>query len=216
MKGGGLFFNLLYPPRCIGCDKWFAWGSAGWWCEYCERARHNSGPFERSIGNASIYSAHHYTCAPVARAVHTIKYEFVHAAVRVCASWLVPLATDLQNKYGEIVIIPVPLHARREAERGFNQTSLIARELCRQSGAHCDETVLRRVIYTQAQAKSDGVMRALQLQDAFHVSRMCDPVITYVIFDDVVTTGSTLLACIATLRAAGAVHVVGLTIATTA
>lgn len=215
MKGGGVFFDLLYPPRCVGCDFWFAWGRAGWWCDSCEQERVASGPFEREIDGVTIYSAHHYTCEPVATAVHTIKYQCAHGAAQILAQWLVPLIAHIQNEEEKIIVIPVPLHARREAERGFNQASVIARELCKQLKLQCDETLLHRSAYTKAQAQSDGALRAEQLQNAFHATRMCEPDVTYILLDDVITTGSTLKACVSALRSVGAVHITGVTIATT-
>jgi ComF family protein len=101
-------------------------------------------------------------------------------------------------------LVPVPLAPRREADRGFNQAALLARELCLQWGiplAHA----LGRSDGHGAQRGSAGAARRAQVQGAFHV--VGDVPLHCVLVDDVVTTGSTLSSAARALRAAGCARV---------
>jgi ComF family protein len=109
---------------------------------------------------------------------------------------------------GSHVLIPVPLHPRRLRERGFNQASLIARQLGRRVGRSCDDRVLVRRRDTVPQAGLSAAARRRNVAGAFGVRRrglVAGHVVTLV--DDVLTTGATACACAQTLRAAGAQEV---------
>jgi len=101
------------------------------------------------------------------------------------------------------VLVPVPLHRRRLARRGFNQAEEIARPLAR---------VLRvpvlvrggcRVVNTVEQTALSGAARRRNIRGAFRVGADLDGV-NAAIIDDVLTTGSTVAELAATLRSAGA------------
>lgn len=113
------------------------------------------------------------------------------------------------------VIIPVPLHADREVERGFNQAVLIARELARLSRLPLDEhSVVRRLRTERHRAGMDAKARRKSVADAF-VIRHCDLIAgkRVLLVDDVFTTGATASACAQALNESGASAVFVLTIA---
>jgi ComF family protein len=217
---GGIFLSqFVYPAACIGCGKWYSFDAHAWWCNGCEVQRNGSSTAMRLIDDVPIFSAHRYSCEPVSRAIHQIKYGCVHAAASACAHWLMePLKEiELQLNNPTVVAVPVPLHPRREASRGFNQSLLIAQQLnAFHASLIVDATLLRRVVHTLPQAQLNADKRATQLLTAFSVIKQPRRDATYILIDDVVTTGATLAACIKTMRAAGAARIVGLTIATTA
>ena len=113
------------------------------------------------------------------------------------------------------VIIPVPLHAGRERERGFNQAVVIARELARLSRLPLDEhSVVRRLHTERHRAGMDAKARRKSVADAFAV-RHRDLIAgkRVLLVDDVYTTGATASACAAMLKDTGADEVFVLTIA---
>jgi len=109
------------------------------------------------------------------------------------------------------LIVPVPLHADRECERGFNQAVVIARELARLSCLPLDEhSVVRRLHTERHRAGMDAKARRQSVADAFAV-RHRDLIAgqRVLLVDDVFTTGATASACAKALleRGAGAVFV---------
>jgi competence protein ComFC len=111
--------------------------------------------------------------------------------------------------------VPVPLHPRRERERGFNQAALLARALCARTGLPCDEWSLARTAHTeQHRAGMDRQARRETVRGAFRVAR---PRLVegqrVLLVDDVFTTGATASACASALLASGAREVFVLTVA---
>jgi ComF family protein len=116
---------------------------------------------------------------------------------------------------GSDLIIPVPLHAKRESERGYNQAAVLARELARVTGLEIDEHVLVRRTHTErhrggmdARARRDSVAGAFEVPVPKHICGR-----RVLLIDDVFTTGATVSECAAVLKSAGAADVFVLTIA---
>ena len=106
-------------------------------------------------------------------------------------------------------VVPVPLHAKRERERGFNQADDLARGL----GLPVIP-LLRRVKSTRPQVELAASARRLNVEGAFEVIDLPGrPPQVLVLVDDVTTTGATLEACARVLREAGAREVRALTAA---
>ncbi|MGQ0763451.1 MAG: double zinc ribbon domain-containing protein [Acidobacteriota bacterium] len=113
------------------------------------------------------------------------------------------------------LIVPVPLHASREGERGFNQAVVLARELARATKLPIDEYSLVRRVHTERhRAGMDARSRRDSVGGAFEVRRP-EPIAgrRVLLIDDVFTTGATVSECAAALKSAGAADVYVLTIA---
>ena len=100
-------------------------------------------------------------------------------------------------------LIPVPLHAARLQERGFNQAVELARPVSRRLKLPVMLDVCERTRATQVQSKLDAAERRKNLQDAFTVVKSVDRK-NIAILDDVVTTGATVTALTRALKDAGA------------
>jgi len=117
---------------------------------------------------------------------------------------------------GVEAVIPVPLHRRRKARRGFNQAEVIGRELCRAKGLTLLKGNLRRVRNIPAQTTLDAGARRRNVAAAFAVERPAALKGRCVLLvDDVYTTGATVRECCRTLRRAGVREVRALTLART-
>jgi len=112
-------------------------------------------------------------------------------------------------------IIPVPLHAEREKDRGFNQAVLIARELSRATRLPLNAVSLARDKHViRHRAGMDAKGRRDTVADAFRVTHPALVVGERVLLvDDVFTTGATVSSCASVLLNAGAAEVYVLTIA---
>ena len=142
--------------------------------------------------------------------IHALKYERrrsisprLGALMRECGA---PLLADAS------VVVPVPLHPRREYPRGFNQAEDLAMHL----GPPVSR-LLRRVRNTPSQIDLPKDQRQQNVKDAFALTAgarcLIPDACVAVLVDDVSTTGSTLEACARVLKAAGVKEVRALTAA---
>ena len=107
------------------------------------------------------------------------------------------------------VLVPVPLHPRKERERGYNQSALLAERLARAAGGGTvTMPLLRRTVDTQTQTAFDRRTRQANLKNAFALGRTgsLNPALHYILVDDVFTTGSTLNGCARVLRRGGCLN----------
>jgi ComF family protein len=111
------------------------------------------------------------------------------------------------------VIVPVPLHETKLKERGYNQSELLARQLGQALNLPVNLTTLRRTRQTKSQMTLGAGERSKNVIDAFSCMDKKLDRQNILLVDDVCTTGSTLDACAAALKAGGATSVWGLTLA---
>jgi ComF family protein len=133
----------------------------------------------------------------VKKALHLLKFQRRRALARPLGE---RLAAVFVPQPGE-AIVPVPLHAARQRERGFNQAELLARLL--PGPVHPE--YLRRTHATAHQYQQSDAVRLANVLRAFEAGPVKGQRI--VLVDDIMTTGATLNACAETLRAAGALTV---------
>ncbi|GAB1488656.1 ComF family protein [Opitutaceae bacterium] len=109
----------------------------------------------------------------------------------------------------DAILVPVPLHPRKEREREYNQSHILAEAFARSvDGCATVQPLLRRVVDTQSQTTYDRLARRTNLKNAFALAEgvSITPDQHYILVDDVFTTGSTLNSCARELRRAGSLN----------
>jgi ComF family protein len=118
-----------------------------------------------------------------------------------------PLAAAVAHLEPADVLIPVPLHAAKLRQRGFNQSLLLAQDVRGLLGIEVTEALIR-TRRTDAQVNLGSRQRSRNVAGAFAVQpRFPVAGLSIVLIDDVITTGSTLSACADALINAGATSV---------
>jgi len=140
--------------------------------------------------------------------IHLYKYGRVKTLARPLGALL---ADALPREERFDAVTPVPLHWRRQWQRGFNQSELLARAIARRCGIPVVHA-LKRVRPTVAQAGLSNTGRRQNVAAAFRPRRTVEGK-RILLVDDVMTTGSTAAACALALKRAGAAKVALLTVA---
>lgn len=159
---------------------------------------------------AGVLVATHYEGGPVRELVHKLKYEELTDLAGVLG-WILFQAVS-SRKWEEWVIVSVPLHPSKFAQRGFNQADLLARRLAKYLAAVYQPMNLRRVRATVTQTNLTRAFRQANMYKAF-VARGDLRGRKFLLVDDVMTTGATLEAAAQALKDAGARQVWGVVVA---
>ena len=200
------FLDLLFPPRCIGCRR-----VGTWLCVEClKQVPRVEPPFCARCGDAVVAGELCLRCRTVPLQIECIRsvvyfedvlreavHQFKYSGRTVLAGVLGGLmaAYWAQHPMPVDIVVPVPLHAARLRERGYNQAALLACEMAGQVGLAVDEQTLRRERATASQVELNARQRRENVRDAFHCSGNALTGEQVLLVDDVCTTGATLEAC---------------------
>lgn len=155
-------------------------------------------------------SAFHYV-SPLREVIHAFKYGGRPALARQLADRVL---AHVGPESGS-TLVPVPSHASRIRERGFNPADELSRAIAASTGLTIHRA-LRKKRKTRAQAELGARARATNLQGAFEVERRYRGAVqggNFTLVDDVYTTGATIRECASVLKDAGASSVHFLTVA---
>ena len=128
--------------------------------------------------------------------IHELKYKNNPEAGIFLGQELGKTIKDAPLFQGIDYLIPVPLHPRREKQRGYNQSLLIAQGINEVTGIPIGDKYLIRAIYTTTQTKKSAEERHKNVKDIFEVRFPEELEGKHVLLiDDVLTTGATLESC---------------------
>ncbi len=210
------FVSFLFPPACLACNAPME-RSDGELCSDCgrqlRRVRNSDAIYLQTFGalvgdrcldglEAPFYFE---KAGPLQSMIHQLKYGgMTRVGVRVG----VEIAHQLDRYAGraDVVIVPVPLHATKLRERGYNQSWFIGRGIGKALQIELLPRAIRRVVDTQSQTTLDSAQRAKNVAGVFQLSRGAAALLqgkTVLLVDDVITTGATVRSCASTLRESG-------------
>lgn len=209
--------DVILPPLCAGCGV-----EGELLCKRCASPLHArlDAPPGKPLGMPGDLPAPLLQlewCAPftgtVRAALHALKYD----GARDLAG---PLGQAIAARWrvagrGGDALVPVPVHAHRLRDRGYDQAVLLAEAAAHALGIP-NAPLLARSAATRAQHALGRAERARNVGHRFEVAEPYRGRLTgrwLVLIDDVVTTGSTLSACAAALLEAGAMAVSAVTLA---
>jgi ComF family protein len=200
----------LFSPYAVGADA----GENR--CGLCRRLE---PPFARAVAYGSYDGG-------LRELIHLLKYEQVRPAATVLGRMLAEAVSGLDSCWtqGPVMVVPVPLHARKLRQRGFNQSELIARAAIKQDAMKLGAGsrlvlhlgILERPRETQSQTGLTRHQRRENIRGSFAVARPEEiPAREILLIDDVFTTGTTVSECARVLRRAGASKIYVATVART-
>jgi ComF family protein len=187
------FLSSIAPDACAACDRRVP--AMTIFCRAC------AATLVAAEGRAPGQIAPFVYGGALAIAIASFKYDKRVDRARPLGHLLLGALAPLRASPPSLVV-PVPLHARRAAMRGFNQAALLAKPVARALGARF-AVALRRERDTDAQALLDRELRLRNVKGAFVAVRRI-PGESVLLVDDVKTTGATLEACAVALLRAGA------------
>lgn len=222
----GWFWKLIdwvLPAQCVGCDR-----LGQWWCLACDGQVvlinnpdcprcHRLTPYGRYCPRCrrqsqltGVLAGAHFR-EPLPRAIRALKYR--HAAVLAPSlSRYLLIALARYPRLQQAILVPVPLHPAKLAERGRNQAELLAMPVAKATGLAVSNGLIR-TRQTRSQTGLSRRERAGNVAGAFAWKGNPPSKRVALLVDDVCTTGATLNACAAACRAAGFKEVWGLVVA---
>lgn len=198
-------FCVFCQVRCVGCDCcqacWQALRRLAQYCRYCGEALLGVATDDAVCGRCLQQQAPHYQRlyiplvyeAPLSRLIQGLKFQGKLAYADVLAALLADyLVTRYEADSWPDVLIPMPLHAGRLRQRGFNQALLIAKGLHKRLQIPIDTHSTARIKATAPQAELSGKARRHNVTQAFQLQKPI-PKKHIAIIDDVFTTGQTVV-----------------------
>ena len=128
--------------------------------------------------------------------IHELKYKGNREAGVFLGQQLGESIKEAPLFQGIDYLIPVPLHPKREKQRGYNQSLMIAKGISEVTGIPIGDKFLVRSVYTDTQTKKSAEERFKNVKDIFEVHYANELENKHILLiDDVLTTGATLEAC---------------------
>ncbi len=207
--------DLIFPVRCISCNK------SG--VLLCEKCLAGSPPSERESVKW-IFPIYDYRHPAIKKAIWLLKYNGKRGLAKIFAECMYGRIIEelselsLMENFRNPILIPIPLSAKRQRERGFNQSELICNNLIaldKNQNFILEKNVLIKPKDSEHQARiEDRRKRLLNIIGSFSVK---NPELikgrNIILIDDVITTGATLSEARKTLKLHGAKKVIAFTVA---
>lgn len=230
--------NVIFPSQCLGCgadtpDGQLICGECfpkipvyqNFFCGRC-RARRPAPEATGYGGQARLPSAKKNCHAdfpfilaaatdynePIKSLVHTLKFRKIKGAAGPLGEILVNYAEKSGFNFSDFTVTPIPLHPERQRGRGFNQAELLAEIFAEHFSLPLNNRILARERKTKAQSELKNFEERIKnVEKCFAVATpesVCNKNI--ILVDDVITSGSTMLAAATVLKNAGARKIIAM------
>lgn len=204
-----MLLAALAPPLCASCGAWAARTEP--LCADCRSGLRWLPREPVFLGALPLWAPVAYD-GPARALVRGLKFAGVRRAAAAMAAQMAANAPPAMLDADALV--PVPLHPARLRRRGFNQAARLAAELSWRCGLPVHDC-LQRAGPAGTQVGRARTQRLEGMAGAVRLRAGEQPPRSALVVDDVATTGATLSACAAALRAAGTTHVTALAYART-
>ena len=224
--------DLIFPKRCVSCGRF-----GTYICRDCSsKIEYIDKPVCPVCQRQAVSGKTHPGCSgrfrldglvvvcryrgPIKRAIAKVKYKWVYDIEKI----LVDILVDSLWKFDlpkDLILVPVPLHAKRKRWRGFNQAEILAKSLAKKFGVDLRDVLIRtRETKSQVGLKRDE--RKENVKGAFSLRLSRHPELdsgsmflgkNFFLIDDVYTSGATMAECCKVLKRAGAAQVWGMAVA---
>jgi ComF family protein len=221
-------FKILFPKICLGCGYEGAFACdeciptleiSPPQCFVCESRSFEGLTCKRCLYKSPIrrfFAPLKYDQKLTRELIHALKFKGVHDIINILAPRAINALSFYQfvKKDTNIVFVPIPLRQKRLRERGFNQAELFAIALNNFFNKKIDTSLLIRSSDRPPQTSIKKKEERMQnIAGVFQATRITSKDVTYVLVDDVATTGATLNDAARALKEAGAETIWGITAA---
>ncbi|OGM29748.1 hypothetical protein A2873_02515 [Candidatus Woesebacteria bacterium RIFCSPHIGHO2_01_FULL_42_80] len=219
-------FDIFFPKKCLECGRF-----GKYICNNCFSKTEQAFAICPGCGNPSRDGLRHSYCkykTPLNRLILIWKYSGVvrKALIGLKFKLAFSIAEELANRavtqlqtiqLADSLLVPIPLHPRRQNWRGFNQAEEIGKIIASKMNWVFEPKLLKRIIDTPHQIGLNKKQRLENISEAFVLKHKDPSLITrnpsLILFDDVYTTGSTMKEAAKVLKKAGFDNIVGLAVA---
>lgn len=229
LEGRDFIFDLVLPKYCLHCGR-----EGSWVCSRCQtllnfkkqyclecKTINKTGNFclscQKKYNLDKVLIAGDYDNKLLAELIKKLKYHFAKDIAKILAEFLKNFILEYQKENDfnlkDFILIPVPLHKKRQNFRGFNQSKEITIIFSKFFNLEISTNNLIRIKNTKAQAKLNEDERKNNIKNSFLWQGKNLQGQNIILIDDVVTTGATLNECARVLKNNGAGEVLGLAVA---
>ncbi len=199
---GWRLLNLFLESNCPLCQR----PTSKEFCQDCVRQLQRCQlPHPSWQGQLPVFAWGVYG-GTLKRAIAALKYENQPQLARPLGHWLAEAWLNSQLASTQLIVVPIPLHPKKQKQRGFNQAALLAESFCEITGLKLQHKGLERTLETTAQFGLSVSEREKNLAMAFQVGsefRRHRPKHSVLLLDDIYTTGATAHSAAQTLQQQG-------------
>jgi len=236
-----LFLDFFFPKTCLGCGKEGEWVCEeciknikiinqpfcpqcrrptliGEFCDVCRR-----GGVTPLLQLNGIIICAHYEEGILKELIHQFKYNFIYDIGELLGELMTEklkmIYRECRSAFPIIdIVIPVPLHKKRQRARGFNQAEILAKKIAQEFSWQLNTQSLKRIKFSLPQTELTREQRLKNLKEAFqwyNINTEANENLplqnkNILLVDDVTTTGTTLKECAQILKQKGAGKIWGI------